>query len=251
MKIKFNYKDVAKEMGWSFKKLNCLTIKKTDYEYYKKVASKINENTIMLDIGCGSGEKAIPYYVKAKKIYAADNEPNMLEKMKENVEKTFKGKPNLKEKFIYQEIDCEKNLPYPDEFFDLVVSRHCGGDMNEIYRVLKKGGFCILQDISDDDCIELKKLFNRGQNYNKPSICKQLLNECFDAKFKEINLLRFEELNYLKEVADLKYLLYRTPILDYYDDEKDDETLNKYVQEHTTEKGILLIRKLHALELKK
>lgn len=248
---KFNYKDVGKEIGWSFEKMNYSVNHLSDYDYYKEVIKYITPTTKMLDIGCGSAEKTTRYYSLANKIYLTDFEPEMLNKAKINVEKYYNEIPKIRNKFNFRILDCNGPFNFPDNSFDLVVSRHCGANMREVYRVLKKGGVFVSEDVSNDDCQELKYLFNRGQDYGKTPLYYKIMNDILDAGFNEIKYLKFEEIEYYKTINDLKYLLTHTPILDYYDEKQDDKTLKKYIDKFTTSKGIKLNRKLYAFTIKK
>jgi len=174
---KFNYTDVGKEIGWNFSKMNYSVEHLSDYDYYKEVIKYITPTTKMLDIGCGSAEKTARFYSLANKIYLTDYEPEMLKKAKHNVEKYYDGNSNAKKKFSFLILDCNGPFSFSDNTFDLVVSRHCGANMKEVYRVLKKGGVFVSEDYSSDDCQELKEMFNRGQNYNEESLYKKVMNE--------------------------------------------------------------------------
>lgn len=248
--MKFNYKDVGKEIGWNFSTMKHTTEQDSPYYYYHKVVEYIQPDTVMLDLGCGSGEKSTKYFGLAKKIIMVDNEPEMLKKAKENVEKFYNE--NKASKFEFQIGDADGRLDYADETFDLVVSRHCGGNMHEIYRVLKKGGVFISEDIDDIDCLELKEYYNRGQNYPLDKTQKEkIFQDIFDAGFSEIKLLNFDQREYYPNIEELIFLLDHTPIIDGYDEENDRETLEKYCKDFITEKGVLLKRRLYAFELKK
>jgi len=222
---KFDYKEIGTEIGWNFAKMNYSVDHLSDYDYYKEVVKHITPTTKMLDIGCGSAEKTTRFYSLANKIYLTDFESEMLKKAKKNVEKYYDEIPKIKKKFNFRILDCNGPFNFPDNSFDLVVSRHCGANMKEVFRVLKKGGVFISEDYSEDDCQELKDLFKRGQDYNKEPLYKKVMNECLDAGFSEIKFLKFEEIEYYKTIDDLKYLLTHTPILDYYDEKQDDKTL--------------------------
>ena len=123
--------------------------------------------------------------------------------------------------------------------------------MQEVYRVLKSGGVYISEDISYDDCQELKDIFKRGQNYGDEHAYKKDMQECIEAGFSEIKLIRFEEIEYYNTVDDLKYLLNYTPILNGFDEDKDNRLLDQYVNKFKTKKGIKLNRRLYAFVLKK
>ena len=121
--MEFNYKDVGKEIGWDFSKMSYALEQDDPYYYYHEVVKHITRDTVMLDIGCGSGEKSVKYYALAKKVVMLDNEPEMLKKVNENLEKFYNGK--MSEKFETVIGDGDEKLNFPDESFDLVVSRHC------------------------------------------------------------------------------------------------------------------------------
>ena len=247
----FNYTDAGKQIGWNFSKMNYSVVRKTDFDYYKTVVGYITPKTVMLDIGSGSGEKTIRYYSLAKKVFVTDFEPEMLKKAKNNINKYYENSPKNKNKFSLKILDCNGPFDFEDGSFDLVVSRHCGANMKEVFRVLKKGGTFVSEDVSFDDCQELKDLYGRGQDYNAEPLYKKVMAECVEAGYEEIKLIRFEEVEYYKSPADLLFLLSNTPILGGFDEEKDMPLFEEYVKSHTTKKGIELKRKLYAFILKK
>lgn len=248
---KFNYKEAGKEIGWNFSKMDYCVERKQDFNYYQEVIKHIKDNTIMLDIGSGSAEQSIRYYNLAKKIHLTDLEPEMLKKAKANVKKYYEGNKKTQEKFKFKILNSNGPFDFKDDSFNLVVSRYCGANMYEVYRVLKSGGIFISEDVSSDDCQELKEIFKRGQGYKSEPLYKSVFNECVDAGFKEIKLIKLEETEYYKTIDDLKYLLNFTPILNGFDEEKDMLKLNEYVSKNLSSKGIKLNRKLYAFILKK
>lgn len=247
----FDYKEIAKEIGWNFKKMNYSVNRLSDYDYYKEVIKHIAPTTQMLDIGCGSAEKTTRFYSLANKIYLTDLESEMLNKAKRNVEKYYKEMPKIKKKFNFEILDCNGPFNFPDNTFDLIVSRHCGANMKEVFRILKEGGIFISEDYSEDDCREIKDLFKRGQGYNQKPLYYKIMKEILDAGFTEIKYLKFEEIEFYKTTDDLKYLLTHTPILDYFNEKQDEEMLKAYIDKFSTSKGIKLNRRLYAFTIKK
>lgn len=245
----FNYKKVAKEIGWCFDYVNYTMEQAVDFDYYEEVKSHITPETVMADIGCGSAEKACKNYGEAKQILLIDNEEEMILKANQNIQK-YCGKNAKKFKTI-----CEDGSNKPKiapNSLDLLVSRHCGVKTKVIYNSLKFGGYFISQDIDKEDCWELKKLFNRGQSFNKKQSVKQkTMKEILSYNFTKVEILNFEQIEYYKTVDDLIYLLERTPILNYFDREKDLEKLQEYVNKNSTPKGIKLLRKLYAIKILK
>ena len=246
---KFDYKAVGKEIGWNFSMVEYDVDVPSGFNYYNEVVKNIKDTTIMLDIGSGSAEKSARYYSLAKKVYLTDIEEEMLKKAKANVEKYYMNSSREKNKFAFKYVDCMGPFPFKDGSLDLVVSRHCGASMHEVYRVLKDSGKYLSEDYACDDCQELKEMFGRGQDYGDEPLYKAVTQECIEAGFSSIKLFRFEEIEYYKTIDDLKFLLHNTPILGGFDEEKDNEILSKYIEKFSTPRGIRLNRKLYAYEL--
>lgn len=245
---KFSYKKTAKDIGWNFENLKMTKEVPSNYNYYKDCVSHINNKTVMLDIGCGSCDKSIKYFYQAKKVIGLDNEQEMLNKAQANLNKLF-GKNTLNN-FEFVVGDCN-NLSFDANSFDLIVSRHCGANMQQVHQILKKGGVFISEDVDNDDCFELKQIFNRGQNYQSSYDHKKETIICCAKMFSKIELLNFEEIEYYETIEDLEFLLKNTPIINGYDKEKDYKTLLSYVEKNTVGKGIKLIRRLYSFKMTK
>ncbi len=50
----------------------------------------------------------------------------------------------------------------PDNYFDIVTTRHTVIDPKQIYKTLKNNGQLILRGVDKLDCWSLKRLFGRG-----------------------------------------------------------------------------------------
>lgn len=109
------------------------------------------QNKQVIDIGCGGGiytkELAL---MGAKNVVGLDFSKEILQAAKENCN----AFPNIS--FIHGDAH---NIPYPNESFDLVISRaviHHLQDVptfiREASRILKKDGILILQDRTIEDC---------------------------------------------------------------------------------------------------
>jgi SAM-dependent methyltransferase len=87
----------------------------------------------MLDIGCGNGE-IISYFSDRNYCYGVDVRNQLTEDARRKINFS---------------IVKDTDLPFTDEFFDIVISNHViehvdnsGKHLKEIFRVLKKGGIC-------------------------------------------------------------------------------------------------------------
>ena len=130
------------------------------FEYLKKFT---NKNFKALDLGCGSGELTLKLSPFFKEIIGLDP-------FKDYIQTAKKQKKGTNIKNVVFKIADGKNLPFKDEYFDIVFSSRGPLSANidfikESFRVLKKGGLMIEETIGEKDKIELKKIFKRGQDY--------------------------------------------------------------------------------------
>ena len=109
------------------------------------------------------------------------------------------------------------------------------------------------------DCWSLKLLFDKGQAYRdeKPISLIDYEN-IMEAGFRHIELVPIHIREYYKTKEDLMALLIKTQILKDFSEidennminettEIDNEKLDKYILENTTDKGILLIRRYYGI----
>ena len=145
-----------------------------------------------------------------------------------------------------------------DNYFDIVVARNTCINAKQIYKTLKKGGLLLIRGVDKLDCWQLKRLFNRGQAFNDTKPISQIDYEnILDAGFKNVELIPIYEREYYKTKDDLMALLLKTPILSDFSEEHkknniienniDMQILNQYIENNTTNKGILLRRRYYGI----
>jgi 23S rRNA (guanine745-N1)-methyltransferase len=205
------------------------------FEYLKKFT---NKNFKVLDLGCGSGEltlKLSPFFKEIVGIDPFDDYIKSAEKLKKG-----KGIKN-----VIFEVSDGKNLPFKDECFDIVFSSRGPLSANidfirESFRVLKKEGLMIEETIGEEDKIELKKIFGRGQNYpyqeTKLESVKKLLTQS-DMKLVEFKYFKFYQV--YPSINDVAEILERAPIIPDFDKIKDKSHLEE-VDKKLNNKGIKL-----------
>ena len=136
-------------------KYNFTSVKKASFiltaENTREILSgyPLNENTKILDIGCGSGEIDILLAQKLNiRIIGIDISQKAIERAKENIMKA--GLENE----IKVEYGDVYNLNYPNEYFDIILSfgyvsvATYPEAIKEVNRVLKSGGFLICDFIN-------------------------------------------------------------------------------------------------------
>src|SRR5699024_10478024 len=135
------------------------------------------------------------------------------------------------------------NMNTPDNYFDIVVVRHTCISAEQIFKTLKYNGKLILRGVDKLDCWQLKRLFNKGQAFNDIKPISQIDYEnIMDAGFKNVELVPIYIREYYKTKEDLLALLLKTPILDDFSEEHENNNLienniDKQIrsEEHTSE----------------
>jgi len=242
------YRRVGKLQGWNFSKVKYEEEYHADYNYIKEINKHIINTSLVLDVGTGGGECVLKEFNDAGFIFGIDSCNEMIETANKNLLKY----PNKRVKFIKMDAN---NIKFPNGIFDIVCSRHCWGEPYKAYELLKKGGKYFSEDIENDDCIELKEIFGRGQCFNeKTKLQDKILPILIHSGFKKEDVILYQILinEYYKTEDDLMYLLLNTPIIMNFLNEKDDaKKFNEYVNKYKNDRGILLKRRLFGVIAKK
>lgn len=237
--------------NWDFSMINYVEENYTNWDMYEELKRSTTKESKVLDLGTGGAEKLLKFFPECAEILGTDLSSEMLLTAKLNLEKS--GRTNI----YFKQMD-NLNMDTPNDYFDIVVARHTCIDAIGIYNTLKKGGKLILRGVDKLDCWQLKKMFGKGQAYKdtKPISVIDYEN-IIDAGFKEVELIPIHIKEYYKTKEDLLALLLKTPILLEFSETNenndlgtlsiDEEILDKYILENTTEKGILLIRRYYGI----
>ena len=240
----FNYYNKIK--NWDFSQINCEVEVFTNWDINKILNERATINSRILDLGTGGGEIVINEFPEALEIVGTDFSPEMIKTAKENLKKS-------KKKNIKFRIMDNLNMDTEDNYFDIVVARNTCINAKQIYKTIKKGGLLLVRGVDKLDCWQLKRLFNRGQAFNDTKPISQIDYEnILDAGFKNVELIPIYEREYYKTKEDLLALLLKTPILNDFTEEHENnnidmQILNKYIESNTTNKGILLRRRYYGI----
>lgn len=249
------YEFYNKIKDWDFSKINYEEEILTDWDLYEILKSHINKESKILDLGTGGGEKVLKYFPECFEIIATDFSEEMIKTAKINLEKSDR-------KNIQFRVMDNLNMDVEDNYFDLVVARHTCIDAKGIYNALKPGGYLLVRGVDKEDSIKLKDYFGKGQAYfDSVSISKIDYDNIVKAGFKDVSLTLIDGVDYYKTKEDLLALLLKTPILDDFSEIDDNrfiekelinlEILDKYIENNTCEKGIILKRKYYGIVARK
>lgn len=140
----------AKIIGWDFSHIDGRCVE-TDlpWNYKNIVKHYINDDMNILDYDTGGGEFLLSLNHPFNKTAATEG-------YKPNVEL-------CKNKLLplgvnFKECDNPSKIPFDDEQFDLIINRHGSFDAKELYRLLKKDGLFITQQVGGDNDRELVEM---------------------------------------------------------------------------------------------
>lgn len=196
----------------------------------------------LLDIGCGTASKIIPFCDKLRFIVGLEINKELLLAANKNIQTKFLNNLLL----VHGTSD---SLPFADNQFDIITVMLAPLNVLEIYRVLKPGGLVIAEKISDQDKKEIKQLFGkdggswRGYLYTGDTTCPQKasIEASFKNAFSEVSIKNgFWKTYYTLE--NLVKLLEETPTIRNFNKFLDKPILDKIVETYMTKKGICVVQ---------
>lgn len=134
--------------GWDFSHLDNRYEEEDDipWNYKDVILSYLHKDMNLLDIDTGGGEFLLFLNHPYENTSATENyEPNVDLCISEL---SFKG-------IDFRKADGKEKLPFEDESFHIVINRHGDYKEEEIYRILKKGGLFITQQVGAENDREL------------------------------------------------------------------------------------------------
>ena len=249
----FEYEFYEKVNNWDFSYFDIKEEKLTKWDMYEILRNNVSENSKILDLGTGGGENLLEKFPTVSEILGTDYSKEMIETAKNNLKKS--GKKNIE----FRVMD-NLNMDTKEEYFDVVVARHTVTDPKQIYKTLKKDGLLIIRGVDKLDCWDLKKMFGRGQAYNDTKCLSQMDYEAvIDAGFKNVELVPLYVREYFSSREEFIAFMLKVPILYDFSEESlqfkvkklDLEILDKYIQENTSEKGLILKRNYYGITARK
>ena len=153
----------ATMVGWDFASIaDRVSSSKPDWDFDAHCLAAMRSARRVLDQGTGGGERLIAIIEQlgpdAPEIWATEGwEPNIPV-----------ATENLKGYGVeVRACDAESgdSIPWPDNYFDVVMSRHESFSAEEVARVLRPAGIFLTQQVSGDNCLELLTRFGGESQY--------------------------------------------------------------------------------------
>lgn len=220
--------------GWDFSKIRSKS-EGVKWDFYHEVSRICKKSDVLLDIGTGGGEALLSIAEAALLLVGIDISAGMVNAANDNIKSS-----NISNVRIAQ-MDADK-LDFPDEFFNVVSSRHAPFHAEEVARVLAEDGIFLTQQVSEDDKINIKQAFGRGQSFGTQdgTLKNMYITELREAGFHDVQTFDYNAMEWYQSYEDLIFLLKHTPIIpNFGQNENDFALLEKFIGEHQTDKGIM------------
>ena len=148
--IWYKEEKIAHIHGWDFSHIDG-KYEESDlpWNYRDVICRYINEDMSILDYDTGGGEFLLSLDHPYGKTAATEGYPPNIDLCKEIL---------LPLGVDFKECNNYNNIPFKDGSFDLIIDRHGDMNANEFYRLLKKGGIFITEQVGEDNDRDLVEM---------------------------------------------------------------------------------------------
>ena len=243
LRKKWENEEKEKFSGWDFSYLKGRLIREHPPWEYNKMAKELMKNSnSVLDMGTGGGELFSTFAPFPQKTVAAEG-------YKPNIPIAKKKLEPLGIKVM--EIDNVAKLPFKEEEFDLILNKHAAFNAKEVFRILKKEGIFLTQQVAEDFAEDLTEIFNSkrgipGLNLEKAK--KQFI----DAGFEVIKEDSWKGKMTFCDVSALVYYLKAVPwTIPDFSVKRDFEILKKLQKQKEAGKELSFKRSFYLIKARK
>lgn len=137
--------------GWDFSHIKGRYEEEEDlpWDYEEIIRKYLKEDMRILDYDTGGGEFLLSLKHPFANTAATEGYPPNVELCKEKL---------LPLGIDFKACDDPANIPFEDESFDMIINRHGEFNAKELYRLLKKGGIFITQQVGGDNDRDLVEM---------------------------------------------------------------------------------------------
>lgn len=218
----FEKLDVSKSFAFLQGSLETMDEQPCNFAIQQKIIKKMDLKlgTQILEVGCGLGRRARRISAASEgraMITAVDNSDKVLD-----IARAVSSEKNV----TYLKANAE-NLPFPNNYFDIVTAERlliCFSDalpvLKEMYRVLKPGGQLIITDFDPASVFISPSYGNMQETFLKiylPSFADPYIGRKLPDMFHQLGMTHFEvevDTSYERDIAQLMRIIPMKAVLD-------------------------------------
>jgi SAM-dependent methyltransferase len=192
----------------------------------------------LLDVGCADGRNLLAIAPSFGHVHGIDLAPQMLDSAERSLAESGLG-------HVEFSLRDASATGFPDGSFDVITSRRGPLFAEEFHRLLRPGGAVVHLGIGEEDVRAIKEVFGRGQLYRRwegEPVSHEERNRLEKAEFTVPLALDVRYQEYFHSPAELSRFLEAVPIFEDYDQARDKELFDRYVEAAAEERGILMDR---------
>ena len=206
--------------------------------YVSKILSVLKPGMNSVDIGCGTAHiiRELAVARKRSAVIGLDLSRAMIEVAKENLA----GSDN-----VGLLVADGLTLPFPDQAFDIAITRLAEYSPKEAYRILKKGGTFLEFGLGPDADKEILEFFPERIDTesfffpSNPREWKQEISHPIErAGFIVLDADEYKESDYYRNVNELMDLIELVPLVKDFDRKKDKSQVAKLAKKYKEKRGI-------------
>ncbi len=143
--------DAAHIHGWDFSHIDGRADQDLDlpWDYRRIIKQYLHDDMKILDYDTGGGEFLLSLEHPFDKTAATEGYPPNAELCRETL---------LPLGIDFRECNNPASIPFEDESFDMILNRHGSFHAEELYRLLKKGGIFITEQVGGDNDMDLVEM---------------------------------------------------------------------------------------------
>jgi SAM-dependent methyltransferase len=209
------------------------------WDIIAEIRKRLFPEATLVDVGCGTASKTLPLAREIYQMFGVEPSAAMLAQARANV----KAAKLTNTTIVKGSAD---SIPLVDEMADVVVSLLAPDNPGEFFRILKPGGWLIMEKLGEQDKHRLKEFFGRdyqgwrGQLYDwMPGERLRSCREHYEVDF-DIHVLNEGWWNTYYTREGLELLLEQTSVIRGFDAQADQATLDLVEAELSAPRGILL-----------
>lgn len=239
-----NALDYYEKLGnWSFDGFGIHTESLTSWDLNELINRFADQDSRILDLGTGGGEKLLGNYPECREILGTDFSKQMINTARENLQRS--GRKNISFKVM-----DNLHMDVPDDHFDIVVARHTITDPVQIFKCLKPGGHFLIRGVDKYDCWSLKMIYGKGQAYDDAvPVSIRDYEAVLKAGFAEVELVPIHEREFFSSTESFREFLEKVPVINVCGSDRrlEEDKLQKYIEANTIDGHIRLLRNYYGI----